>query len=59
AIVARDRRATTSYIQSRINIGYKRAGRIIEKMEVEGVISAPNHAGKRDVLVGDHSGRGG
>jgi S-DNA-T family DNA segregation ATPase FtsK/SpoIIIE len=59
AIVARDRRATTSYIQRRLQIGYNRAARIIEKMEEEGVISAPNHAGKRDVLVGDHSGRGG
>ncbi|MBU6156383.1 MAG: DNA translocase FtsK [Alphaproteobacteria bacterium] len=59
AIVSRDRRATTSYIQRRLQIGYNRAARIIEKMEEEGVISAPNHAGKRDVLVGDHSGRGG
>jgi S-DNA-T family DNA segregation ATPase FtsK/SpoIIIE len=59
AIVARDRRATTSYIQRRLQIGYNRAARIIEKMEEEGVISAPNHAGKREVLVGDHSGRGG
>jgi S-DNA-T family DNA segregation ATPase FtsK/SpoIIIE len=56
-IVARDRKVSTSYIQRRLQIGYNRAARIIEKMEEEGVISAPNHSGKREVLVGDHSGR--
>ncbi len=58
AIVARDRKVSTSYIQRRLQIGYNRAARIIEKMEEEGVISSPNHSGKREVLVGDHSGRG-
>lgn len=58
AIVARDRKVSTSYIQRRLQIGYNRAARIIEKMEEEGVISAPNHSGKREVLVGDYSGRG-
>ncbi len=57
AIIARDRKVSTSYIQRRLQIGYNRAARIIEKMEDEGVISSPNHSGKRDVLVGDHSGR--
>jgi len=57
AIVARDRKASTSYIQRRLQIGYNRAARIIEKMEEEGVVSEPNHSGKREVLVGDHSGR--
>ncbi|MEQ1753570.1 MAG: DNA translocase FtsK 4TM domain-containing protein [Micropepsaceae bacterium] len=57
AIIARDRKVSTSYIQRRLQIGYNRAARIIEKMEEEGVISAPNHSGKREVLVGDHSGR--
>jgi S-DNA-T family DNA segregation ATPase FtsK/SpoIIIE len=56
AIVARDRKVSTSYIQRRLQIGYNRAARIIEKMEEEGVISGPNHSGKREVLVGDHSG---
>jgi S-DNA-T family DNA segregation ATPase FtsK/SpoIIIE len=55
AIVARDRKASTSYIQRRLQIGYNRAARIVEKMEEEGVVSAPNHSGKREVLVGDHS----
>jgi DNA segregation ATPase FtsK/SpoIIIE, S-DNA-T family len=54
AIVARDRKASTSYIQRRLQIGYNRAARIIEKMEEQGVVSSPNHSGKRDVLVGEH-----
>lgn len=55
AIVAADRKASTSYIQRKLQIGYNRAARIIEKMEEEGVVSQASHAGKREVLVGDHS----
>ncbi|MCP5433172.1 MAG: DNA translocase FtsK 4TM domain-containing protein [Alphaproteobacteria bacterium] len=55
AIVARDRKASTSYIQRKLQIGYNRAARLMEQMEDQGVVSAPNHAGKRDILVGDHS----
>ncbi len=51
AIVARDRRATTSYIQRRLQIGYNRAARLIESMEEQGVISSANNAGKREVLI--------
>ncbi len=51
AIVARERKATTSYIQRRLEIGYNRAARLIERMEEEGVISRPNHQGKREVLL--------
>tara|TARA_R110000868_G_scaffold147244_1_gene368519 strand:+ start:1108 stop:3882 length:2775 start_codon:yes stop_codon:yes gene_type:complete len=54
AIVARDKRASTSYIQRRLQIGYNRAARLMEMMEEQGVISAPNHQGKREILVGDH-----
>jgi S-DNA-T family DNA segregation ATPase FtsK/SpoIIIE len=54
AIVARERKATTSYIQRRLEIGYNRAARLIERMEEEGVISKPNHQGKREVLLPDH-----
>ena len=54
AIVTRDGRASTSYVQRRLQIGYNRAARLIEQMEEEGVISAPNHAGKREILVGKH-----
>ncbi|KAA6406006.1 DNA translocase FtsK, partial [Candidatus Tokpelaia sp.] len=50
-IVLRDRKASTSYIQRRLGIGYNRAATIIERMEEEGVISAANHAGKREILV--------
>ncbi len=53
AVVARDRKATTSYIQRRLQIGYNRAATLMERMEEEGVISAPNHAGKREVFVRD------
>ena len=54
AIVTRDGRASTSYVQRRLQIGYNRAARLIEQMEVQGVISPPNHAGKREILVGKH-----
>jgi S-DNA-T family DNA segregation ATPase FtsK/SpoIIIE len=50
-IVARDRKATTSYIQRRLQIGYNRAARIIERMEEEGILSSPNHMGKREILI--------
>ena len=50
-IVTRDRKATTSYIQRRLQIGYNRAARIIERMEEEGVLSSPNHMGKREILL--------
>jgi len=52
-IVLNDHKASTSYIQRRLSIGYNRAATLIERMENEGVISAANHAGKREVLVGD------
>jgi S-DNA-T family DNA segregation ATPase FtsK/SpoIIIE len=51
AIVLRDRKASTSYIQRRLGIGYNKAASIIEKMEQEGVVGPANHAGKRDILV--------
>jgi S-DNA-T family DNA segregation ATPase FtsK/SpoIIIE len=54
AIVARERKATTSYIQRRLEIGYNRAARLIERMEEEGVISKPNHKGLREILLPDH-----
>jgi DNA segregation ATPase FtsK/SpoIIIE, S-DNA-T family len=54
-IVVRDRKASTSYIQRRLQIGYNRAASIMERMEDEGVVGQPNHAGKRDILVGEGS----
>ncbi len=52
AVVTRDRKASTSYIQRRLQIGYNRAASLMERMEEQGVVGAANHAGKRDVLVG-------
>jgi S-DNA-T family DNA segregation ATPase FtsK/SpoIIIE len=52
-IVMRDRKASTSYIQRRLQIGYNRAASIMERMEKEGVVGQPNHAGKREILIGE------
>ncbi|MEL6947217.1 MAG: DNA translocase FtsK, partial [Pseudomonadota bacterium] len=51
AIVLKDRKVSTSYIQRRLSIGYNRAASLIERMEQEGLISPANHAGKREILV--------
>jgi S-DNA-T family DNA segregation ATPase FtsK/SpoIIIE len=51
AVVLRDGKASTSYIQRRLGIGYNKAASIIERMEKEGVVGAANHAGKREILV--------
>jgi S-DNA-T family DNA segregation ATPase FtsK/SpoIIIE len=52
-VVMRDRKASTSYIQRRLQIGYNRAASLMERMEKEGVVGQPNHAGKREILVGE------
>jgi len=51
-IVMRDQKASTSYIQRRLQIGYNRAASIMERMEQEGIVGQANHAGKREILVG-------
>ena len=51
AVVTRDGKASTSYIQRRLQIGYNRAASLMERMEQEGVVGAANHAGKREILV--------
>ncbi len=51
AIVLRDKKASISYVQRQLKIGYNRAANIIEKMEQEGVLSQANHAGKREILL--------
>jgi S-DNA-T family DNA segregation ATPase FtsK/SpoIIIE len=50
AIVLRDQKASTSYIQRKLKIGYNRAARIIEQMEEDGIVGTANHVGKREVL---------
>ncbi len=50
AVVAREGKASTSFIQRHLNIGYNRAAKLIEQMEKEGIISAANHVGRREVL---------
>ncbi|MBC7586170.1 cell division protein FtsK [Tardiphaga sp. vice352] len=51
AIVKRDRKASTSYIQRRLQIGYNKAASLMERMENEGIVGQPNHSGKREILI--------
>ncbi|WP_417242021.1 DNA translocase FtsK 4TM domain-containing protein [Celeribacter sp.] len=51
AIVVKDRKCSTSYIQRKLSIGYNKAARLVEQMEDEGVVSSANHVGKREILV--------
>jgi S-DNA-T family DNA segregation ATPase FtsK/SpoIIIE len=57
-IVLRDKRCSTSYIQRRLGIGYNRAASLVERMEKEGLVGAPNHVGKRDIIPGGHDQKG-
>ena len=52
-LVLTERKASTSFVQRHLQIGYNRAARLIDKMEAEGVVGAANHVGKREILVGD------
>jgi DNA segregation ATPase FtsK/SpoIIIE, S-DNA-T family len=58
AIVLRDRKCSTSYVQRRLSVGYNKAASLVERMEKEGVVSTPNHSGKRMILVGGGIDRG-
>ena len=57
AIVLRDRKCSTSYIQRRLSVGYNKAASLVERMEKEGVVGQANHAGKREILVPDREVR--
>jgi S-DNA-T family DNA segregation ATPase FtsK/SpoIIIE len=57
AVVLRDKKVSTSYVQRRLQIGYNKAASLIERMEKEGVISAANATGKREILVPGDSAR--
>ncbi|WP_281992935.1 DNA translocase FtsK [Sulfitobacter geojensis] len=51
AIVIKDRKCSTSYIQRKLAIGYNKAARLVEQMEEQGLVSPANHVGKREILV--------
>jgi S-DNA-T family DNA segregation ATPase FtsK/SpoIIIE len=51
AIVAKDRKCSTSYIQRKLGIGYNKAAKLVEQMEEHGVVTPANHVGKREILV--------
>jgi S-DNA-T family DNA segregation ATPase FtsK/SpoIIIE len=51
AVVGREGKASTSFIQRHLNIGYNRAAKLIEQMEKDGVVGPANHVGRRDVLI--------
>ncbi len=55
AVITREGKVSTSFIQRHLQIGYNRAARIVEEMERQGVISSANSAGRRHILVSDHS----
>ncbi len=57
AVVLRDKKVSTSYIQRRLQVGYNKAASLIERMEQEGLISAANATGKREILVPGDSAR--
>ncbi len=58
AVVLRDKKVSTSYVQRRLQVGYNKAASLIERMEKEGLISAANATGKREILVPGDSARG-
>uniref|UniRef100_UPI0035B1239E DNA translocase FtsK n=1 Tax=Rhodoblastus sp. TaxID=1962975 RepID=UPI0035B1239E len=58
AIVLRDKKCSTSYVQRRLSIGYNKAASLVERMEKDGVVGPANHAGKRQILAGGGVDRG-
>ena len=56
AIVGRDRKCSTSYIQRKLGIGYNKAARLVEQMEDQGIVTPANHVGKREILIPEMQG---
>ena len=54
AVVAKDRKCSTSYIQRKLGIGYNKAAKLVEQMEDNNVVTAANHVGKREILLPEH-----
>jgi S-DNA-T family DNA segregation ATPase FtsK/SpoIIIE len=54
AVVAKDRKCSTSYIQRKLGIGYNKAAKLVEQMEENQVITTANHVGKREILLPEH-----
>jgi DNA segregation ATPase FtsK/SpoIIIE, S-DNA-T family len=54
AVVAKDRKCSTSYIQRKLGIGYNKAAKLVEQMEENSVVTAANHVGKREILLPEH-----
>ena len=50
-LIKQSNKASTSYLQRNFQIGYNKAARIMEALEQRGVVSTPNHAGKREILI--------
>jgi S-DNA-T family DNA segregation ATPase FtsK/SpoIIIE len=46
----RTNKASTSFVQRELNIGYNRAAKLMDRMEAEGIVGAANHVGKREIL---------
>jgi len=59
AVVCQHRKASTSFVQRQLQIGYNRAARLVERMEGEGVVGPANHVGKREILIESPGERGG
>jgi S-DNA-T family DNA segregation ATPase FtsK/SpoIIIE len=54
AVVLKDRKVSTSYIQRKLAIGYNKAAKLVEQMEDQGLVGQANHVGKREILVPEH-----
>ncbi|WP_375594243.1 DNA translocase FtsK 4TM domain-containing protein [Algihabitans albus] len=57
-VVAQHRKASTSFIQRQLQIGYNRAARLVEEMEAQGIVGPANHVGKREILLPNHGSDG-